>query len=592
VTMANKKRLIWYLYPSYLIIILLSIIAVSWFASIETRKYFLENAEADLKARATIFEKQITAFLNPIERDKIDILCKEAGKASSTRITVILPSGEVIGDSDSDPKTMDNHADRIEFKEASVGDSGMSVRTSRTIGKNFMYVGIPLRNGDALLAVVRTSITVDIIDTTIHGIQKKIIFGAFIIVILGAFISLFVSRRISRPIEKLKEEAEYYLNGDFNYRAPESGIEEIGSLNESMRDMAQQLHARIKTITQQRTEIEAILSSMIEGVIAVDADERIIIMNNAASRIFGCDPSAVQGRSIQESVRNSQLQEFISQTLAGQKPVEKEIKISADDERYLLGHGTLIRDIEGKSTGALFVMNDVTKLRKLENIRKDFVANVSHEIKTPITAIKGFVEVLKDDRDKDEQDVKRFLEIIAKHVNRLEAIIDDLLKLSRIEKDAETEGIQLTESGIKDVLESAIQICKPLADSKGIEIDFSCDEGLTAGINPPLLEQAVVNLLDNAIKYSDEKKPVILQALRDGEEVLIQVTDNGRGIEQEHLPRIFERFYRVDKARSRRLGGTGLGLAIVKHIIQAHGGHISVMSAPGKGSAFTIHLPK
>jgi two-component system phosphate regulon sensor histidine kinase PhoR len=416
--------------------------------------------------------------------------------------------------------------------------------------------------------------------------------GALVMIFLGAIMSLIVSRWISRPIERLKQGAGYFIKGDFDYRLPVSDIEEIVSLNESIKDMARQLHTRIDTITQQRTEIEAILSSMMEGVIAVDADERIIIMNSAAANMFGCDLSKVQGRIIQEAVRNSHLQQFVSETLSGEKPVEKEIAITTGEERFLFGHGTLIRDIEGKKVGALFVLSDITRLRRLENIRKDFVANVSHEIKTPITAIKGFVEILRDDGKKDEQDVKRFLEIISRHVNRLEAIIDDLLRLSRIEKDVETEGIQLMESRIKDVLESAIQISKPLADSKGMEIGLFCDDGLTARINLPLLEQAVVNLLDNAIKYTDDKTPVKIVAEDNDKELLIHIIDNGRGIEQEHLPRIFERFYRVDKARSRRLGGTGLGLAIVKHIIQAHKGHVTVTSTPDKGSTFTIHLPK
>jgi len=590
--MARKKRLIWHLYPSYLLIILISITAVTWFASIEARQFFIEKTEADLRARAILFENQITTFLDPIDSEKIDLMTKEAGRKASTRLTVILPSGEVVGDSDSDPRTMDNHSDRKEFIDASKGDSGMSIRTSRTLKKKFMYVGIPVRNGGELSAIIRASLPIDGIDEKIRGIQGKIILGALIIVILGAIVSLIISRRISCPIEKLKDEAEYYIRGDFNYRTPVSNIEEIGSLNESMRDMARQLHVRINTITQQRTEIEAILSSMIEGVIAVDADERIIIMNNAAGKMFGCNPSGVQGHTIQEAVRNTQLQEFMSDTLSGNRPIEREIELTSGEERRLFGHGTLIRDVEGKKLGALFVLSDITKLRRLENIRKDFVANVSHEIKTPITAIKGFLEILRDDGEKQEQDKKRFLEIIARHVNRLEAIIDDLLKLSRIEKDTETEGIQLTESGVKDVLESAIQSLKPLADSRGIEIGLACVGELTAKINEPLLEQAIVNLLDNAIKYSDEKKPVNIEAGQDEKEVFIHVTDNGRGIEQEHLPRIFERFYRVDKARSRRLGGTGLGLSIVKHIIQAHGGHISVTSTPGKGSTFTIHLPK
>jgi len=590
--MHKKRRLIWHFYPSYLIIILISIIAVTWYASIEARQFFLEKNEADLKARAKLFEGQIITFLDPLNREKIDLLCKEAGEMSSTRITVILPTGEVVGDSDSDPMMMDNHADRIEFMEASVGDSGMSIRTSRTLGKDFMYVGIPVNKGDTFLAVVRTSISVDVIDTAIKGIQTRIMLGALIMVFLGAIVSLIVSRRISRPIERLKQGAGYFIKGDLNYRLPVSDIEEIDSLNESMKGMVQQLHARINTITQQRTEIEAILSSMVEGVIAVDIDERIIIMNNTAANMFGCDPSIVQGRLIQEVVRNSHLQQFVSETLSGERPVEKEISVSTGEERYLFGHGTLIRDIEGKMVGALFVLSDITRLRRLENVRKDFVANVSHEIKTPITAIKGFVELLRDDGKKDEQDVKRFLEIISKHVNRLEAIIDDLLNLSRIEKEAETEGVQLMESEIKDVLDSAIQISKPLADSKGVEIGLSCDDGLTARINPPLLEQAVINLLDNAIKYSNDKRPVTIEAKYDEKELLIHIIDNGRGIEQEHLTRIFERFYRVDKARSRALGGTGLGLAIVKHIVLAHGGHVSVISTPGKGSTFTIHLPK
>jgi two-component system, OmpR family, phosphate regulon sensor histidine kinase PhoR len=590
--MSRKKRLIWYLYPSYLFIILISIVAVTWYASIEARQFFHEKTEGDLKARAILFESQIAPLFNPLNKEQIDFLCKTAGQSSGTRITVILPSGEVVGDSDSDPKTMDSHADRLEFIGAIKGGTGVSIRTSRTLSKNFMYVGVPMKSGDTLIAVVRTSIPLDIADTAIYGMQRKIVYSALIIILIGAAVSMVVSRIISKPIERLKEEAEYFIRGDFNYRLPSSDIVEIGSLNESMRDMARQLHVRINTITQQRTEIEAILSSMIEGVIAVDSDERIIIMNNAAGLMFGCNPSAVQGRSIQETVRNSHLQQFISDTLSGERPVEREIGLTADEDQFFFGHGTLLRNVEGKRIGALFVLSDITRLRRLENIRKDFVANVSHEIKTPITAIKGFVEILMDDSAKEDHDVQRFLEIITRHVNRLEAIIDDLLKLSRIEKEAEAEGIHLEESSVKEVLESAILFCKPLADSRGSDINLSCSETLTARINSPLLEQAIVNLLDNALKYSDEKKPVKIEAGQDEKEIFIHVIDNGRGIEQEHLPRIFERFYRVDKARSRRLGGTGLGLAIVKHIVQAHEGHVSITSAPGKGSAFTIHLPK
>ena len=237
-------------------------------------------------------------------------------------------------------------------------------------------------------------------------------------------------------------------------------------------------------------------------------------------------------------------------------------------------------------------MNDITRLKKLENIRRDFVANVSHEIKTPITAIKGFVETLKDGGVESEEDRERFLNIISNHVNRLEAIIDDLLKLSRLEKDTETdEGIKLDSEKIFKIVETAVQVCMPAAEAKNIQISFKCDDNLTARVNAPLLEQAVVNLLDNAIKYSNSSSTVSVNAYKDANGISIEVIDEGRGIESKHLPRLFERFYRVDKARSRQQGGTGLGLAIVKHIIQAHGGRVTVKSTYGKGSVFLINIP-
>jgi two-component system, OmpR family, phosphate regulon sensor histidine kinase PhoR len=254
--------------------------------------------------------------------------------------------------------------------------------------------------------------------------------------------------------------------------------------------------------------------------------------------------------------------------------------------------GTPLRDGEGKRTGSLIVLNDVTRLRKLENIRRDFVANVSHELKTPITAIKGFVDTLKDGAAKNLDDAERFLAIIQKHVDRLENIVEDLLSLSRIEKEGEREESELEERAIGEVLAGAIQVCDVKAREKGIGIELICDREVRAEINPTLLEQAVVNLLDNAIKYSDPGKKVEVEALETEAEVLIHVRDHGCGIEKKHLDRLFERFYRVDQARSRKLGGTGLGLAIVKHIAQAHGGSVSVESQPGQGSTFTIHLPK
>jgi two-component system phosphate regulon sensor histidine kinase PhoR len=334
------------------------------------------------------------------------------------------------------------------------------------------------------------------------------------------------------------------------------------------------------------------LASMVEGVIAVDTEERIISMNRAAAHMLESDPTEAQGRSIQEVIRNTVLHQFVAETLSGEEPIQKDIMLDSDGERILDGHGTILRDTAGKRVGALIVLNDVTRLMKLENIRRDFVANVSHEIRTPITAIKGFVETLRDSGEMNSKDIQRFLAIIERHVDRLEVIVEDLLSLSRLEQDGEGEVIRLRTSGIRDILLTAIQVCDVKAAPKNIRVELSCSEELVAQINPELLEQAVVNLLDNAIKYSDAGSIVRVRARQADGEIVLSIHDQGQGIEKRHLSRIFERFYRVDKARSRQMGGTGLGLAIVKHIAQAHGGHVSVESVPGKGSTFSIHLPK
>jgi two-component system phosphate regulon sensor histidine kinase PhoR len=589
--MPKKKRLLWQLYPSYLLITIISLVAVTWYASESLKHFFLEQTASDLKVRARLFEKQVLEHLDPLDEKVVDLLCKKIGKSAATRITIILPSGKVVGDSEKDPSRMDNHVDRPEFIDALNGPSGTSIRYSRTLEKDMMYVGIPIKKKNHILAVVRTSIPVNDIDLVLNSMKIKIAFGCLVVAVFAAMLSLFVSRRITRPIEQIKIWAESITRGEFHLRPQVAESEEIGALAESLNRMAVELREHIDTVMRQRNEIEAVLSSMVEGVIAVDMEERVISMNHAAAKMFGCDPAEVQGRSIQEVVRNTVLHQFVKNALSSQEAVEKEIVLSSDGDRFLNGHGTLLRDAEGKQIGALIVLNDVTRLLRLEKIRREFVANVSHEIKTPITAIKGFVENLRDGSVENHEDAERFLEIISKHVDRLEAIIEDLLSLSRIEQEAERKEVVLDESRLKDVLETAIQVCEANAIAKKIEVELSCAEDIVAKFDPLLLEQAVVNLLDNAIKYSGEGKTVWVEAVQAEKEIIVSVRDQGCGIEKNHLPRLFERFYRTDKARSRQLGGTGLGLAIVKHIAQAHGGHVAVESTPGKGSTFSIHLP-
>jgi two-component system phosphate regulon sensor histidine kinase PhoR len=587
----RRKRLIWQLFPSYLLITLLSLLAVSWYASSSLRHFFLDRTAADLKTRALLVEKQIAAHLTPLDAAAVDAICKEIGKHSATRITVILPSGQVIGDSRETPQLMDNHAGRPEIASALKGETGMSRRYSKTLMQRMMYVAIPLKNGQTTSGVIRISLPTTSIDRELRSIQIKIALGGLLIALIAAGISLLISRRISRPIEEMKKGADHFAEGDLTHRLTAPDSEELASLAEALNQMAAQLDRRIETIMSQRNELETVLASMLEGVIAIDNEERIINLNSAAVGLFDSKPENCRDRNLQEVIRNSALQQFVRQSIISQVPKEDDISLYHNGEKTLHLHSSPLLDANKERIGTLVVFNDVTHLRRLENMRRDFVANVSHEIKTPLTAIKGFVETLHQGSVDNPEEAKRFLGIIQKHVDRLSSIVEDLLSLSRIEQEDEVKTIKLEEGFIKDVFRSAILICRPKAEEKNITVISLCDEPISARFDAMLLEQAVVNLLDNGIKYSEPERTIYLKAERDNSEIKISVVDQGLGIAKKHLPRLFERFYRVDKARSRKMGGTGLGLAIVKHIAQAHGGSVSVESTLGQGSTFTIHLP-
>lgn len=589
--MKKRKKLIWRLFPSYLLITLLSLIAVSWYATSSLRQFYIDQTQSDLEARAHLLEQQITQYLAPLKPEAVDAFCKDAGKLAATRITVILPSGVVIGDSREEPRHMDNHARRPEVVAALSGQTGTSIRRSATLQQRMMYVAIALKKGPGIDAVIRTSLPVTAVFNELTNIRIKIAIGGLLIAIIAAAISLVISRKYSRPVEKLKQGADRFARGELEHRLTPPDSEELAALADAMNQMALQLHSRIQTIESQRHELETVLSSMVESLFAVDRNENIINLNLAAARWFRTDARKVKGRSIQEVIRDLALLQFVSDALKHPERMERDITVHQNGERVLNVKSSPLLDANRIRNGTLVIFNDVTQLRRLENLRRDFVANVSHEIRTPLTAIKGFVETLHTGDVDNPEESARFLGIVRKHVDRLHAIIEDLLCLSRIEQDDDARAIQFEVRLIKEVFDTVIQICRSKAEQKQIAINPTCPGGLRAKFDPSLLEQAVVNLLDNAIKYSDAGSTIELQAAQIDGRVHISVKDQGIGIAKKHLPRLFERFYRVDKARSRKLGGTGLGLAIVKHIAKAHGGIITVKSELGQGSIFTLELP-
>lgn len=588
----RRLRLHRQLFISYLLITLVALLAVTWGTWWTLREFYFTQTRQDLEARAHIAAALVAGHLRLDDTAVVDARCKEAGQRAGTRLTVILPSGKVIGDSDHDVSSMENHSGRPEVQQALHGVTGVAIRDSATVHHSMMYTAVPVFDGSRVIGVVRASIPLTAYNTALDRLHIHLLFEVLLIALAAAIISLFIARRVSRPLEQARRAAARFARGELQERLPVTGSEEIAGLAETMNQMAAQLDERIRTIVRQRTEQEAVLYSMIEGVLAVDQDERIIKLNTAGASLLGLDPEQAHGRSIQETVRNSELQRFIAAVLANPEEQEAEIVLRlAGEPQWLQLHGTLLHDEEGRRIGALVVITDVTRLHRLETVRQDFVANVSHELRTPIASIKASAETLLDGALANPEDAERFLRIIARHTDRMHAIIEDLLVLSRLEQQGVETGIPLEETPLKQVLDGALQTCQPHAVEQEISLSLTGDPSITAIVNPALLEQAVVNLIDNAIKYSAPDSPVIVEAVRAETETLIHVRDQGWGIASEHLPRLFERFYRVDTSRSRKLGGTGLGLAIVKHIIQAHQGQVTVESHPGQGSTFTIHLP-
>ena len=499
-----------------------------------------------------------------------------------------MPDGRVLADSQTETSTMENHSDRPEIRDALLNGEGQATRQSVSIKQPLLYYAKRAQFGGDTPVVLRLALPLEGIETRLAAFRKRLWMWSLLILVVAGTVSLQFSRSFTDRIERLREFSRCVADGDFRPLAPDGTGDTLEALGLSLNQTASRLDRTIRTLTEERNLSAAILGSMVEGVAVVNGMERLVFANPGFAAILGLDVPPVSGSSLLEVVRQTELIGAVRRVLAGESRVEAEIATGTLRQHFFAATVASVR--AGETFGAVIVLHDITELRKLERIRRDFVANVSHEFRTPLTAIQGFTETLLAGAMDDPNNRLRFLGIILEHSRRLARLTEDLLKLSQM--DADRLELEVRRVSVAALVESCYETARHRAAEK--ELTLSLDlPSMVADVSGDArrLQEVLQNLLDNAIQYTLPSGKIILSVTQSGDEVIFTVADTGIGIPQADQPRIFERFYRVDAARSREAGGTGLGLAIARHLIEVHGGRLWVESELGVGSKFHFSVP-
>lgn len=582
-----RRKLFSWIYPPYLITILLSAIALTAFTAQSATNFFFDLSSQELRQTVSLTANAIKAYLSPDMPPEVDTkiqsLCLQLVEGTQIRVTVIEPSGRVITDTGSEPEKMDFHLDRPEVRAALSSGAGSAVRKSATTGQMTAYEAIALRDSSGqTIAVIRAAMPFSTIDSRRDSLVGAILLFSLTLAVIVSLLAVILSRALLKPILRIHEGAQAFSAGRLTDRIPEDGPVEIANLAAVMNRMAAELDERIKTVREQKTQAEAILNGMAESIAVIDERLSILASNPSFKKLFGDSGET----SLLSLTRNTDLCNFIEAAIRSHGPLETTITFYGEKPLNLR---LTSAPLEGNK--AVLVINDLTHLNRLETVRRDFTSNVSHELKTPITAIKAALETLKDEGFSDPALCAQFIDMASRGTDRLETIIEDLMSLARVEEE-EKNGLDMKRISVDGIIGSALEEISPRFAEKSIQVKQEGVRDLYVSGHEGLVKQALLNLLDNALKYgsTDQGTISISTAVEDGCAVL-SVTDQGPGIPEKDKARLFERFYRVDKARSRDSGGTGLGLAIVKHIALAHSGSVRLVSVEGQGSAFSILLP-
>ncbi len=556
-----------------LTVVLLSLLIFSF--SFQTiRRHYMDTLSLHLERLARVLYVNILPMVEKGDFQRLDPLVKKLGRETGARFTIIAPDGRVLADSEREPRQMENHKNRPEIRQAIEKGIGRSLRFSTTMDEKMLYVAVPIRSGQMPLGVLRVSLFLRDIDRLLGELRVRILGIVLFMALLSLLVAYFLTRNLSYPLRKLAISSKTLSLGDFSARVDLDRNDEIGQLAVTFNEMAEKLEKLFDSLRLKQEEVNSIVSSLEEALLVIDKEGRITLFNESFGKLSRINP---QGRFWWEVLRSPHIGQLIEEA--------KEKGRLSPQEVEWRGRTFLCSFVFLPSKGEMIiVLHDITEFKKLEKIKKDFVVNVSHELRTPLTAIKGYVETM---REEVCGQAGEYLEVIQRHTDRLINIVNDLLSLSGLEE----KGLSRIEKvDLEDVVNEILKIFSPRAEEKGLRLEVVCKGKAIVRGDRFKLEQMFINLIDNAIKYTEEGKVLVSLSCLE-KEVVIKVKDTGVGISGEHLDRVFERFYVVDKARSRKVGGTGLGLSIVKHIVLLHGGNIKAYSSLGKGTEFAITFP-
>lgn len=574
----------------YGIIFILVLLVNDWTLSHFLQKRDLLQLQNSLARQSVLLRELAIPLMGDSQRLQEQMEAIAAG--TDIRVTIIDPKGAVLADSSESLEklpAMENHAQRPEVAAALKNEPGMSIRYSMTLGTRMLYMATPILENTKVLGVVRTAMPVTRVDEILASVRQPVMLIAALGILIVLMTGILFSHQLTKRIRRITSVAERYAQGDWSEKILMDGKDELKMLANTMNQMAATLRSRVEDLESEKGKISLILNHMTEGVIAIDSHKRMVIMNPTAEKIFGCEASVIQGKSLIEVTRNPQIERIVDHALKDQKIGSEEIQISGEMKKTLRLSVVILRE-HARDIRGILVFHDTTELRRLENVRKEFVTNVSHELRTPLTAIKGFVETLLGGAIKDPPAGERFLKIIAEETDRLGRLVEDILTLGAIEQKIalmKKEQVDLVPKLAVILEEFEAEIKK---NRITVENRISGKPLIVQGDRDKIY-QVFVNLIGNAIKFNRPEGKIVLSADRKPEGLTVTIEDTGIGIPEEAQSRVFERFFRADKARSKELGGTGLGLAIVKHIMEAHGGYAACQSTPGQGSRFSIFFP-